>query len=55
MIVAIYKLTRAFDWWSWLCDGCRETLIAKGWQPRERKKAPHPLTCDDCKQTGETE
>lgn len=44
----IYKIGRAFDLWVWLCGACLGKRLAAGWDKRETKEPPHPITCDDC-------
>lgn len=46
--VLIYQLARECDWWTWLCEPCLRCQEASGWQKRDTKPAPHPLTCDHC-------
>lgn len=46
-MVAIFELARDVDWWTWLCPRHLAEWEARGWQIRERKEAPHALTCDE--------
>jgi len=47
MTVRIYKLTREFEWVTWLCDACLARWLEAGWQIRGKKTVGHELTCDD--------
>lgn len=49
MTAAIYQLSRGFEVWVWLCTDHLAKRKRKGWEVKERREPPHPLTCDDCK------
>jgi hypothetical protein len=49
---AIYQLDRGFSVWAWLCADHLKARQAAGWEVKERRPAPHPITCDDCKTEG---
>lgn len=48
--VRIVMLSRGIDAWFWLCAECLEGMEAQGWELRQVKQSPHPLTCQACKE-----
>lgn len=48
-MVAIYCLDRGFSLWVWLCGKHLKARQKAGWERKETRPAPHPLTCDDCR------
>lgn len=49
MSVRIYKLSKGFEKYTWLCDPCAAKAEAAGWEVKGRKTPPHPLRCDECR------
>ncbi len=47
-MIRIYQLDRGTPIWVWLCDDHLATRKAAGFDVKESKEPPHPLTCDDC-------
>lgn len=46
--VAIYFLDKGFPIVTWLCRKCLAERKDEGWEIKDRKKAPHALSCDGC-------
>lgn len=47
--VMIVSLDRGFQQWVWLCQKHLAAWKRKGWEVKDKKPAPHPIPCDDCK------
>lgn len=49
--VHIYRIGKGVDLWVWSCKPCLGDLKDDGWIVNDRRKPPHPLTCDFCSTT----